>query len=73
MMDNGHTETVFKEKHDVWDPMSELTKSITSPYSMSTPESTLAYVPWALGQPYATVDLIPQSGINNLASVYVAD
>jgi hypothetical protein len=32
-----------KEKHDVWDPMPDLT--ITSP--MSTPESTPTHLPWA--------------------------
>jgi hypothetical protein len=58
-------ETVFKEKHGVWDSMPELT--ITSPYVNSNictmgnplPESTFTY---------ARVDFIPQSEAKNLAS-----
>ncbi len=52
-------ETVFKEKHGVWDPMPELT--ITSPYVDSN-ISTMG-----IGQPFVRVDFIPQSGAKNLA------
>jgi hypothetical protein len=62
-------ETVFKEKHGVWDPWPELT--ITSPYVDYRVD--LTHVPWATlcqGWPetYATVDFIPQSGTKNFAS-----
>jgi hypothetical protein len=50
----GPPETVFKEKHGVWDPMPELT--ITSPYADSTPESATTHSPWAT---YARVGLTP--------------
>jgi hypothetical protein len=36
---------------------------------MSNPESTPTHLSWALGQPYAIVDFIPQSGTLDLASV----
>jgi hypothetical protein len=42
-------EAESKEKHCVWDPMTELT--LTSPYAHSSPESTPTHLPWALGNP----------------------
>ncbi len=69
-------ETVFKEKHGLWDPILELT--VTSPYVDPTvyrvdsntctmgnpmPESTLTLHPY---------HYYPQSGTKNLASVQCA-
>jgi hypothetical protein len=59
------SETVFKEKHGVLDPMHEFT--ITSPYvDFTSPESTPTHVPWGIGKPDARVGFIPQSGTKNL-------
>ncbi len=59
-----YTEAESKEKHGVWDPLPELTI-----YNL-----TLCPLPSRLqhiyhGQPYATVDLLPQSGTLDLISV----
>jgi hypothetical protein len=50
-------ETEFKEKHGVWDPMLELTMTITSPYVHSRVDSNTFTM--GIGQPYARVDLNP--------------
>jgi hypothetical protein len=53
-----------KEKHGVWDPIPELT--ITSPCVHSRVESNIFTM--GIGQPYARVDFIPQSGSLDLPS-----
>jgi hypothetical protein len=53
--DMDNTETVFKKKHGVWDPMPELT--ITSPYVDL--QSRLQHM--YQGQPYGRVDIDPMS------------
>jgi hypothetical protein len=65
------SEAESKEKHDVWDPMLELT--ITSPYvdcgynlTLCRLHSRLQHIMYH-GQPYARVDLILQSGTLDLA------
>ncbi len=46
--------------HGVWDPLPELT--VTSPYVHSRVDSNT----FTMGQPYARVDFIPQSGTFDL-------
>jgi hypothetical protein len=48
-----YTETVFKEKHGVCDPLPEFT--ITSPYVEARVDSNTCSM--GTGQPYARVDL----------------
>jgi hypothetical protein len=53
-----------KEKHDVWDPIPELT--IVYNLTLCALQSRFQHI--YRGQPYARVDFIPQSGSLDLAS-----
>jgi hypothetical protein len=55
-------EAESKEKHGVWDPYAGAELTITSPYVHSRVDYKTFTHTLDIGQPYARVDFIPQSG-----------